>query len=408
MLYVVSFSVVVLTALGVERALRWELSRRYLIGWGIAALLLLVLGVSGGLTNLGMTVAVDGQADRVADNAGAVAVGSIRSFVFVAFTCVALFLLLTRRLSRNVAGALIAAVVAVDLWTVERQYWLFAPAAAQSYASDQVIDFLKNQPQPVRVVTLRDPGPRDSYVMHAALMTHRIRQVMGYHGNHIGRYDVLFPEDGRNLGNPNVWRLLNLKYIYTRQPDLGVPEIKRVAGPVRNAFGSQIYLHELPGESPYAWVAPIMVKATDDEAAATVLDPRFDVRRAAIFDISAAVQGETPSALPEALSIIASVTSYAPGRVAIELDAPAPKGSALVVSENYYPGWSATADGRPAVVGRADVSLMGVALPEGARRIELQFSSAPYETGKAITLGAIAVALLGALAGLFVDRRRRV
>jgi hypothetical protein len=410
MLYVVSFSVAMLVAYGVEKALRWEFSRRYLIGWAIAGIVLLVLGISGGLTNLGMSVAPDGRGDYVLDNAGALAVGSMRSFVFVAFACLTLFLLYTRRLSRNVAGSLLAATIVVDLWTVERRYWQFSPPASVTYKADAAIEFVQRQPQPVRVFSAAmemGAAPRDPFLDNATgLMAQKIRLVLGYHGNHIARYDLLFPP--QQLGNPNAWRLLNLKYIYTNKADLGVPDIKRVVGPVRNAAGSQIYLHELPGENPYAWVAPIIVKATDDQAAATVLDPRFDVRRAALFDASAAVQGETPNALPEALAINAKVASYAPGRVSIELDAAAPRGSALMVSENYYPGWSATVDGRPAVVGRADVSLMGVALPEGARRIELQFSSRPYETGKAITLGAIGLALLGALAGFLMDRRRRV
>jgi hypothetical protein len=409
MLFVVSFCVAMLAALGVERALRWEVSRKYIVGWAIAALALLGLGVSGGLTNLGLAVAVEGRTDYVLDNTGAVSVGSIRSFVFVAFTCLTLFLLLTRRLARNVAGSLLAAVVVVDLWSVARHYWLFAPPASVSYASDPAIDYVRRQPQPVRVFSkMMEPGPRDSYLLHAALMSHRIRQIEGYHGNHIARYDLLFPPTGQQLGNPNVWRLLNLRYIYTNRADLGVPEIKRVIGPVKNAAGSQVYLHELPGENPYAWVAPIIVKATDEEAATTVLDPRFDVRRAALFDTSAAVEGQRPTALPEALTIAARVSSYAPGRVSIELDAPAPKGSALVVSENYYPGWSATADTRPAVVGRADVSLIGVALPEGARRVDLTFTSAPYRTGKTITLTALLIALLACAAGFLADRRRRV
>ena len=62
-----------------------------------------------------------------------------------------------------------------------------------------------------------------------------------------------------------------------------------------------------------------------------------------LFDTSAAVAGvANVTALPEPLAIGASVTRYAPGSVAIRLAAPAPKGSALMVSENYYPGWQAT------------------------------------------------------------------
>ena len=177
---------------------------------------------------------------------------------------------------------------------------------------------------------------------------------------------------------------------------------------MRNAAGSIVYLFELPGENPMAWLAPVIVKAPDDQVLNTVLDPRFDVRRAALFDTGAPVSAQTVSALPAPLSTGVTVTSYAPGKITLGLDAPAPAGSALIVSENYYPGWQATVNGREAKVGRADYTLIGVELPQGARTVELQFDSASYHTGKAITLVALVVAVVWWLAGAFADRRSRV
>ena len=48
---------------------------------------------------------------------------------------------------------------------------------------------------------------------------------------------------------------------------------------------------------------------------------------------------------------------------------------------------------------------MGVELPAGAQQVELTFRSAPYETGKRITLAALALGLLAMLAGVVLDRR---
>jgi uncharacterized membrane protein YfhO len=78
-----------------------------------------------------------------------------------------------------------------------------------------------------------------------------------------------------------------------------------------------------------------------------------------------------------------------------------------MVSENYYPGWRATVDDRPAVVGRADVSLIGVALPEGGRRIQLTFVNEPYMTGRLVTRIAVALAMVLWLIGAVRDRRRK-
>jgi uncharacterized membrane protein YfhO len=91
----------------------------------------------------------------------------------------------------------------------------------------------------------------------------------------------------------------------------------------------------------------------------------------------------------------------------LQLAKPAPQGSALVVSENYYPGWKASADGKDALVVRTDYSLMGVVLPAGATRVELTFTGPAYEKGKTLTLIALALAFIWIAAGMVLDRRRR-
>jgi uncharacterized membrane protein YfhO len=77
----------------------------------------------------------------------------------------------------------------------------------------------------------------------------------------------------------------------------------------------------------------------------------------------------------------------------------------LVVSENYYPGWRAKVDGKPARIGRADLSLIGIELPEGARRVGLEFTSPSYQRGKIITWLAIVIGFLAFAAGIWRDRR---
>jgi uncharacterized membrane protein YfhO len=79
----------------------------------------------------------------------------------------------------------------------------------------------------------------------------------------------------------------------------------------------------------------------------------------------------------------------------------------LLVSENYFPGWSATVDGRVTPAYRADFNLIGVPLPAGARAIDLSFRDPALSVGKGITVFASLIALLGLAAGLVADRRAR-
>lgn len=412
MLYVVAFCAAMLAAFGAERIVRLEQRRRYLLGWAVAAVVIGLLGGLGALTNVGVGIAGPERADLVMANDGALRVGALRTMVFILLTVGVAVMVSTRRVSRDLGGILLLLVVAIDCWSVTRRYWGFSEPASISFASNEVIDYLKKQPEPFRVLsfqTAQSDAVHDPLLNYDGLMAHGIASVLGYHGNQLGAYNRLVgAEDGfRQVANPNFWRLLNMRYVLTNSPDnIGLQELKKVAGPVRDAAGSELYLHEIPIATSYAWVTPAIVKADEASVLATVLDPRFDVRRVAVFDSGAAVQGTELSTLPEPLSITAAVKSYQPGRVSIELDAPAPEGSALMVSENWYPGWRALVDGKPVTVGKAAVSLMGIPLPAGARAIEMSFENPAYETGKAVTWGAVALAVLLLGLGVVMDRRR--
>ena len=143
MLYVISFGVAVLAAFGAERAVHRDVSRRYLIGCAIAVLGIGVIGAVGGLTNLGVSLAQPDQIDRVMANDGALRVGALRSTLFGALALTCLFMLATGRLGREAGGFLLAGVIAVDLWSVERTYWQFSPPASVIFASDSAIAYIK-------------------------------------------------------------------------------------------------------------------------------------------------------------------------------------------------------------------------------------------------------------------------
>ena len=208
--------------------------------------------------------------------------------------------------------------------------------------------------------------------------------------------------------SPTLWRHENARYLYT---NVAIPDsqLKRLVGPIKNSTGSTAYLYRLPGDNPFAWVASAMTKAPDADVRGAVLDPRFDPLRIAAFDPEAAISPAPLTAPPAPSAITASTSRFAPGRASITLSAPAVAGSALVVSENYFPGWTATIDGGKAQpVYRADFNLIGVPLPAGARQVELSFHDAAVDTGAAITLGAIALAMLALAFGAVSERRAHV
>ncbi len=430
--FMTSFAVVMLATVGLERVLARRVGIRYIVGWGIFATLVALLASGGMLTNVAQTIAASFAGnqlyERVQANNGALILGAWRSFLAAAVTCGLLLAVWRDKIPLRTAAIAFVVVGAVDLLSIDHDYWMFSAPASQLFATDSTIAYMQRQPQPGRVLPLGlgDQGmteSRDPYFLGDGFMVHDVRSVTGYHGNELGAYEQLGDKQGmtyRNEFSPEFWRLTNTQYIYSNldAPQLDTvyatqakrPDVTftRLVGPVRNSAGSMVYLLKPSITGPYAWVAPAIVKATEEQALPTVLNQKFDPNTVAIFDTAANVTSQRLTTVPKPLDITTHVTTYAPGHVIMDLSSPAPEGSALVVSENYYPGWHATVDGKPVpAIGRADVSLIGVALPAGARHVELSFDDPAFETGKKFTIAALVLTLLLTAGGFAADRRQR-
>jgi Bacterial membrane protein YfhO len=409
----VTFALAVLAGLGADGLIASAPSRRFVMATGGTILLIVVLGVSGALNGIAGAFADPEVATLVANNATDLMIGSVRAMIFAALTLGVAVLTTRRAIPARIAIWALIAIVTIDQVSVLRQYWRFMPPAKVSFASDAAIDYIKKATanNPARVIDRPIDGswvPRDPNLNYSGLMAHGIRQAKGYHGNELARYDHLIgaEEEGYpQLGNPNFWALANVRYFLTDAAKFPIDEAKLVVGPTRDAHGSNVYLYELPGDNRAAWVAPAIIKAADSVTLTTVLDPRFPVHSVAIFSDSANVTPVSLQAPPAPIDLPVTISRYDAGAISLSLGAPAPAGSALIVSENFYPGWTATVDGKPVTASRAMYSLIGVPLPTGARAVELRFTSASYDRGKMITLFALGAALVWLIGGMVTGRR---
>ncbi len=411
--FVTTFAVAVLAAFGTEKVLRGEVSKGWALGTAGVGLGIALLATIGVLQQMSMAIAIPQMLDRVDANTSAVVSGAWRSFLFLAATAGLAFAVSQRRLPTVAAGWLLAALTVADLWSIERQYFKFSEPASVIYASDPAIEMIKAEPEPVRVIANAfgaGAAYHDPNLDFDGLMAHNVRVVLGYHGNELGRFQLLADKAGgyRQLGNPTFWGLMNVKYIYTNVEDLGMPGARMVQGPVRTAAGTTVWLHQLPNEHPFAWVAGTIAKFPDEAVSDAFKTPNFPYRAVALLPPESETAAAALSGMPPELALKTRTSNYAPGRFTVELDSPAPAGSALVVSENYYPGWTATVDGAQVMAERANLSLMAVALPEGARKVEFRFDSAPYRTGRTISLVVAGFAVVMLLFGIVADRRPEV
>jgi hypothetical protein len=287
-----------------------------------------------------------------------------------------------------------------DLWSVDRRFFDYKPAASELFADDPITTRLKREPKPYRVL---DAGVYQGSV----LMAHSVQSVLGYHGNELRFYDDLMGGKNvwSNIGNPNLHDLLAVRFLVL--PDTqSVPGFRRLMGPTPTTHGSVGVLYERDTVPPYVRVLSAAAKLPEEQLVPTVIDPRFPVSGVVVFPESASV---TPAHIraggPDTTSVRARLSEWKPGSMQVTLTGSDTATRYLLVSETWYKDWHALVDGRPAPVLRGDQALITVALPPGAREVALDFDSPEYARGKLISLVAL-LAIAGLWAWTLVQRRR--
>jgi hypothetical protein len=96
----------------------------------------------------------------------------------------------------------------------------------------------------------------------------------------------------------------------------------------------------------------------------------------------------------------ATVTEY--GSTALTVQADAPQAGYLILSELWYPGWTATVDGGAATIEQAAGALRAIPVPAGRSTVELHFWPIMWSWG--LILAAVGVVLV--LPALFWPDRR--
>jgi hypothetical protein len=321
---------------------------------------------------------------------------------------IGVILALTRgALSIRAAFVALTVLVGLDLWSVERRYINWLPPEQVTFAPDEVVRTLRQDSTVFRV--LNPPGTDYG---HNYLATQGIREVLGYQGTELHRYDELMggKNEWRNAGNPAVLRLVTAKYLVLGDSVPASPMLTQIGNrTLATHRGGQAYLYRFNGSDPYSYVVPTAVKLSDDQALGVIGDPRsgFDPRKAILVptDSKVGLDPKDVRALAPADSTRVTVEHSADDVIRLALGTPAPANSYLFVSENYYPDWRATVDGKAADVLRAQFSLMAVPLTTGARSVELRVAPASYGTFRWVTFAALALVVATIASGFFTRSR---
>lgn len=170
---------------------------------------------------------------------------------------------------------------------------------------------------------------------------------------------------------------------------------------VGDAGGARVY--ENVRAQPRAWLVHEALALGADEVLAAVKTSRlpdgraFDPARMALVEKTQFAFKADAGAATDA----ARVTGLTRARMEVQTASAAP--ALLVTSDVYYPGWTATVDGKPTPLVRTDYALRGVPVPAGAHTVVFVFHPQSFYAGAGVSAAAL-VALL--LVGWVAHKRR--
>ncbi len=150
-------------------------------------------------------------------------------------------------------------------------------------------------------------------------------------------------------------------------------------------------------------VSAALSAANDDEAVQLMQAEMFDPAQTVILAKDGAKEEKREGGNPLSISpsLIPSIVSYSPERVVI--DVTSSRDGYLVLTDAYYPGWTATVDEQPAHIERADLLFRAVQISAGQHRVEFRYQPQSFANGAAISIGMIVVLSVGWL----IARRRK-
>ena len=292
---------------------------------------------------------------------------ALRSLFFVLASFAGLWFMLSKKIKEMQVIGLLAALILIDLWTVDKRY-----------LNDK--DFVSKKKQQEFV-----PTAADQQILQDPALNYRVfnttvspfndattsyfhKSIGGYSAAKVRRYQDLIE---KQIGNQNmqVFNMLNTRYF------------------IVNDNNRQPMAQFNPGAIGNAWFVPkyTLVEGADAEMASLNVDTLgngFNPRVEAFADkkFSNYLQGFTPQF--DSTAAI-TLTDYKPNHLTYKSKALSEQ--LAIFAEVYYDkGWNAYVDGKPVEYIRANYVLRAMRVPVGDHTIEFKFEPTTYAKGENI------------------------
>ena len=330
-----------------------------------------------------------------------------RSFFIIVFGTAVLALFLARKLNAKATVGIVCVLCLVDMWQVDKRY-LNDGMFVEKSARETPITMTETD----RMI-LRDKSECGNYrVLNFSTSTFNENETSYYH---------------KSLGGYHAAKLRRYQEMIERyiQPEMGkaMQAVASAAGdmtqvngdslfPVISMLNAKYFIVPLQGGqtvpvmNPYAFGAAWFVdKVHFVDNANEEIDriAKIDLRREAVADRKFA--GQIGNAAKQDGNSIVTITSYQPNE--LKYDVKSDKGGVVVFSEVYYPGWTATVDGKAVEVGRVNYILRAINVAPGSHKVVLTFRPATVDATETVAYVGYALLLLTLLLLVYREYKKR-
>jgi len=354
-------------------------------------------------------------------NLGSIQSGAWLVFLFCGLTALFVWLYRTGKVGTGILIALLAIPVIDGVRFNSRFVGLVDQNRFDSqYAESGLTRFLQGQDEKFRVVNL-------GYPKNANMPVHGIDLAVGYHGNQLRWYDDLLGGPALTtvpeaqllrrglLANPRFVNLVGVKYMIDPTGGLYPPDHfgEQPTTPIGNLGNAKLLYN--PNAFPRVFLVDryrvikgdtvVSVSGTDTTRIRNVvietLHGDTDLRKVVLLE-----EAPDPGVVP-ADSVVtdsAWVIDYQAERVLVGVEALQDR--ILVMTDTWFPSWTATVDDQPARILRADAAFRAVHIPAGSKQVIFEYHSDRYSTGRLVTW-LTAVYLLGIIVFSVLWNRRQ-
>ena len=328
-----------------------------------------------------------------------------RSFFIIVIGTFLLLLYRANKLKKSAFVGLVIVLCLVDMWQVNKRY-LNDSMFVEKSVRDNPIEMTPTDQQILQTKEL------DYRVLNLATSTFNENEtsyfhksIGGYHPAKLRRYQEMI----ETYIAPEMEKLM--KSIFEAQGDMTKLNGDSIS-PVLNMLNTKFFIMPLQGgqtvplKNPYAFGNAWFVdKVTYVNNANEELEMvgKLNLRAEAVADKK--FRDVLGSSCEQDHHAQVTMKTYEPNQLTYEVESA--KGGVLVFSENYYPEWTATVDGKEVPVGRVNYILRAIQVKPGKHQVVLSFFPKSVDRTETVAYIAFALLVICILLGIGLEIRQR-